>query len=254
MSAHLQDSNAGNLGDYLKHFFLIELLSKLRSRNRRSIAYVDTHAGAGEYKLLREHWSNRTRYRNNVCEDATRWLTFDCLNAQIESQQIYRGSFVLAGLLLLRLVGIRSTLVLYEEDLEVVKRIQSGAAYLLPQYKLGPFGQSTLEKIVTQLGKLRVDGYEDIVCLVDPYWCDGKADAAWCALLKHEQENCFILVFDVTRARGKGADGRLKFSWHCNEDHLLAASSFGCMGYAVFGNQPTMQILGMDGCTAVHHF
>ncbi|MEK6733336.1 MAG: hypothetical protein AABY55_06880 [Candidatus Omnitrophota bacterium] len=56
---YLQDKNAGNLGDYLKHFYLLELIERIIKENpAASIAYIDSHAGAGKYDLKNEHWKN----------------------------------------------------------------------------------------------------------------------------------------------------------------------------------------------------
>ncbi len=63
----------------------------------KNAAYIDSHAGAGKYILQEEHWKNRFKYRQLVCDDECEWAQFDRLNPLIETEKIYFGSFVLAG-------------------------------------------------------------------------------------------------------------------------------------------------------------
>ncbi len=49
---HIQDRNAGNLGDLLKHFYLIQSIAGLLdSKAPSKVAYLESHAGAGDYHI-----------------------------------------------------------------------------------------------------------------------------------------------------------------------------------------------------------
>lgn len=237
MYKHLQEGNAGNLGDYLKHFLLIELLSRIIRERPSSIAYIDTHAGTGKYTLKDQHWENRAKYRRQVCSDEARWLHFDRLNPRIEIERCYLGSFVLVGRSLSEEQGITSKrIVCFENDPAVAIRIKQNASKLLPEYELELHGESSPDTIRMMIQNLRAAGFEKIVCLIDPYWKAGKQDAMWCPLLDSDEPDLFVLLFDATTACGKDAEGHLKFTWHCGTKRSTQVVNHGIKGYAVFSN------------------
>jgi len=234
-SQYLQDKNAGNLGDYLKHFLLLKLISGIiKKYPNSSIAYVESHAGAGCYKLQDIHFRNRNKYRDIVCDNHAEWATFDRLNSAIDKNRLYYGSFVLAGKLLIENKDIKSKLVLYEKELEVYERMISSKDSLLLNCDVKPFKEiSSPHSIRNKIVELKNSGFNIVICLVDPYFKHGKEDKAWCEMLFYNEPNCFILTFDAVRSRV--IKGKMNFIWHC-ERELIASKNWGIQGYAIFGN------------------
>jgi len=242
MLEHLHDKHAGNLGDHLKHYHLIEMISKIVSSNPRSIAYIDTHAGAGQYTLQKEHWKNRFKYRGLVGGDERGWMRFDRLQHLVEVKRYYLGSFVLVGRLLAETHGITFKPVLYENNVEAVTRIKQNSSRLLPGYELGPLGESNPGLILQKIRELKAEGFEKIICLIDPYWEDGKGDAIWCPILGYDDPHTSILLFDYARARPK--EGRALFPpWHCDIKAPIGVARLGIKGYALFGNSSAENLL-----------
>lgn len=246
MSEYLQDRNAGNAGDYLKHLLLLQLIETvLNDYPDRSIAYIESHAGAGLYNLKGIHWNNRHKYRKLICEDDRQWITFDRLNPLKKMQ--YFGSFMLVGKILTENKERKSIIVLYEIIKEVVERIKKCTSELLPSENIEPSHQKSTPKMIKEkITELRKLGFEIIVCLIDPY----KADAEWCEMLDWNDPGCFVLMFDFARAQGKSkVTGGLKFKWHCNEERLIKfpgiknPANDGIEGYAIFGNKQSQNIL-----------
>ncbi len=241
MKEYLQDKNAGNLGDYLKHFLLIKLIERLKKAYPcSSITYIESHAGAGIYELQEEHWKNRNKYREVVCSDSEQWDTFGRLNSRTEKDKEYYGSFILAGKLLLENKDLISKTILYEHEdnnKEVFERTVTATNLLLLELKPELLNiESTPRTIREKIKEAKSLGAEIVVCLIDPYFKDGKKDSMWCETLSWNDPGLFILMFDFVRAQGKDENGKLRFVWHCRDTAPIKAINSGIKGYAMFGN------------------
>jgi len=230
---YLQDKNAGNLGDYIKHLYLIKLVDNIIAKNPTfSIAYIESHAGAGKYVLQESHWKNRYKYKKLICDDQAQWQRFNLLNPYIEEEKTYLGSFILAGKIL-KEKKIKSKIILYEKDKDAFERMISSTNEILPtldvDFNRKPTG-STPHIIESKIRHLESD-FDIVICLVDPYWKNGKEDSVWCDLLNHN--NC-ILVFDVIRKPHK---------WHCSKEHLVFDQSYQIREYGIFGNKTSRDLL-----------
>jgi len=229
MIEYLQDKNAGNAGDYLKHLLLLQLIEEvLKECLGRSIAYIESHAGAGLYNLDETHWKYRHKYRKLICEDDKQWVTFDRLNP-IKNKQ-YFGSFLLAGKLLLEDKRRNLKMVLHEKDKDVVLRIKDCASELLPDIK----GESSPNVIKDETAELKRAGFEIIICLIDPYFKEGEKDKIWCEMLAYNEPGCFILMFDTWN---------LRHAPHCLKDMLIRSIKYQIRGYAIYGNKQSKDIL-----------
>lgn len=230
-----QDKNAGNAGDYLKHLLLLKLVEKvLKEYPGRSIAYIESHAGAGLYKLEETHWKCRHKYRKVICEQDEQWATFDRLNPLKDKQ--YFGSFMLAGKLLLEDKRPNLKMVLHEKDNNVALRIKSCSFGLSPNIK----GESSPNVIKGEIEKLGAAGSNLIICLVDPFFKEGKKDKLWCEMLAYDKPGCFVLMFDTWN---------LWHTSHCLEEMLIRHSpiknpiKYQIRGYAIYGNEQSKMIL-----------
>lgn len=188
---HLQQKNAGNLSDLLKHFWLIELIRKVLSTHRPpKVAYLESHAGAGRYELTAKQLRAIPRLKKKVCPDEAKWTLFDVLNPRIECG-LYEGSFVLA----LRLLGLWKALhpecaiqaTLWEKDQVVRTRIQNQFAKLFPanidSKSISLRGECSPLEFIDTAKDLLADGWT-VVWLCDPYWGNTKEqDRQWFQLL-----------------------------------------------------------------------
>lgn len=248
MDEYKQDENAGNAGDYLKHLLLIKLIEKvLKEYPYKSIAYIESHAGAGLYNLKEIHRKNRHKYRKLICEDNRQWITFDRLNPLKDMP--YFGSFILAGKLLSEDKKRKLKIVLYEKDKKhgVFERLLDAIKSKLSDCDVEPINEEVTPDIIKRrIKELKENGFQIIVCLIDPY----KADAEWREALDWSDSGCFILMFDFARAQGKDKGTKdLKFKWHCNEERLIKfpgiknPANDGINRYAIFGNKQSKDIL-----------
>lgn len=234
---HLQNKNAGNLGDYLKHFWLIRLIESLLKKYPNSnIAYVESHAGAGLYAPLNTHLEHSASYKLSICENQTQWNLFNKLNPFI-NHGLYFGSFALIGKLFSEHVRQKSKIILYEKDPDVFKRTKLFANSLLSNCELElHMEESNPTSIKEDIKKLQDSAFDIVVCFIDPYFKIGKEDKKWCEMLFWNKPNCFILVFDAATGRGKDEDDSIKFVWHCLKKEPIQYVNKGIKGYAMFGN------------------
>lgn len=242
MEKYLQDKNAGNAGDYLKHLLLLKLLEKvLRTYPGESIAYIESHAGAGRYDLMDIHWKYRHKYRGLICDEDKQWTAFDRLNPLKEKQ--YFGSFMLAGSLLLENKIQNHKVILYEDNKGVISRIKKCSSVLSPEIKGehdSKKGESDPNIIKKEMSKLKQEGFGRIVCLIDPFFKEGKKDKIWCDMLTWDEPNCLVLMFDTWN---------LKHSSHCPEEMLIHYHSiknpikYQIRKYAMYGNKQSRNIL-----------
>jgi 23S rRNA A2030 N6-methylase RlmJ len=229
MSEYLQDKNAGNAGDYLKHFWLIKLVEKVMGvYPSSSIAYIESHAGAGLYNLEETHWKFRKKYRNLICEDDDQWTAFDRFNP-LDNKQ-YFGSFMLTGKLLLEHKRQNFKIVLHEKDENVVLRIRDCASKLSPDIR----GESNPNIIKSEIAELKKAGFDIIICLVDPYFKEGEKDKIWCEMLAYHEPGCFMLMFDTWN---------LLHNPHCSAEMLIQSIKYQIRGYGMYGNKQSRDIL-----------
>ena len=229
MSEYLQDRNAGNAGDYLKHLLLLQLIKTvLNDYPDRSIAYIESHAGAGLYNLKEIHWKNRHKYRKLVCGDEEQWATFDRLNPLKDMQ--YFGSFMLAGKLLSGDKKRNLKIVIHEKDEDVVLRIKDCVSELSPDIE----GESNPDIIKGEIVELKRVGFDIIICLIDPYFQEGRKDKVWCEMLTYDEPGCFMLMFDTWN---------LQHAPHCLEEMLIRSIQYQIRGYAIYGNKQSKNIL-----------
>lgn len=65
MLSYRHNFHAGNHADVLKHIVQIELLDYLTRKDKR-LWYIDTHAGAGRYRLERDGPATRAEFRDGI--------------------------------------------------------------------------------------------------------------------------------------------------------------------------------------------
>lgn len=240
-SKYLQDKNAGNLGDILKHFYLLELFQQItKTYAQDSVAYIDSHAGAGLYKLDDARKTKIGQYKSLVCSDMGKWRLFDTLNP-VKNYQ-YFGSWVLAAKYLDR-VEAQCRILIYEHDAHAVNRIEevlSTHNFRTP-IQLTPRKISPTE-IKEAISGLKKEGFRTIALLVDPFFKDGKEDSVWVEMLKENEEGLFVIMFDFARASGKDPNGNLKCRWHADQ-HLISYKTHAINGYALFGNRNAYKAL-----------
>ncbi|MGD0693569.1 MAG: hypothetical protein ABSB82_01815 [Terriglobia bacterium] len=198
-SQHSQDKNAGNIGDLLKHFRLLELIGKVVETNSSSkVAYLESHAGAGWYPIddpndplpIAEQKRIRAigRDKKRVCADAKAWADFDRVNPRIHDG-IYLGSFPMALKLLAEWkqakVGRLIKALLWEKDSAVRARIQERCDELFPSSldSLCVNFECSPPDFTKAIASLEKDGWT-VIWLCDPYWGDSKdRDKEWFRLL-----------------------------------------------------------------------
>jgi len=65
MLSYKHGYHAGNQADVLKHICLIQAYKSLK-RHHKSISYIDTHAGSGDYNFKSEYMSKNKEYENGI--------------------------------------------------------------------------------------------------------------------------------------------------------------------------------------------
>ena len=65
MLSYKHGYHAGNQADVLKHICLIQAYKSLK-RHHKSISYIDTHAGSGNYIFKSEYMSKNKEYENGI--------------------------------------------------------------------------------------------------------------------------------------------------------------------------------------------
>jgi hypothetical protein len=204
---HVQDQNAGNIGDLLKHFHLIELIHNvLRRSDPLKVAYLESHAGARRYAIDQVRIADIARNKKYVCDTASKWALFDRLNSKV-ADGIYVGSFGLAIQLLTSWkqthCGRSLKVYLWEKDAAVRTRIQHYICEhqftsILDKYCLG--AESNPSDFESAIARLCRNGWA-VIWLCDPYWGRFKAaDRSWFRLLDrsaHPTAESYGLLFTV---------------------------------------------------------
>lgn len=187
IAPHLQEKNAGNLGDLLKHYWLIELTRNILLRRSPSrIAYVESHAGSGSYNLTPRRVVEIARDKKRACFDGVEWGLFDRLNPRID-QHLYGGSFVLA----LRLLGLWKVFhreftfraLLWEKDHTLHPRIRNSCLRFLPPDLISVRSECSAPEFISAAKYYIREGWT-VLWLSDPYWGNSrKHDQQWFQLL-----------------------------------------------------------------------
>jgi 23S rRNA A2030 N6-methylase RlmJ len=196
----LQDHNAGNTGDQLKHALLLEVLARLPED--APWGYVETHAGAGTYAtphttaLFRSAWveagvapAERDPAREKLGPPAgwqyadalCRWwreqtslpgLAPGHLSESAAMDLRYPGSAILA----LRSGAVRGPVSLIDADLAVVRRLRTALDQLIaPRLPAGDGWPGPSSRIQVFSGSFedhleRLASATRLVVLVDPYY------------------------------------------------------------------------------------
>jgi 23S rRNA (adenine2030-N6)-methyltransferase len=110
--------HAGNFADVLKHIVLVQVLAYLKQKDK-PLCYVDTHAGAGNYKLISGEAQKNQEFQNGI---GVLWQRDDLPNSVADYVKLikqinnsselshYLGSPLIAG----QLLGDKDRLFLYE--------------------------------------------------------------------------------------------------------------------------------------------
>ena len=136
MTINPQDNNAGNLGDLLKHYWLLRLLVAVTSqRDVSSIEYFESHSGAGFYPIDDKRRKKIDDDRLLVDPNPANWRLFNRLQDRL-ANGLYSGSCRLA-LRFLRDWGNAGSkrevkAQLWEKDPEVQARLANALAALEP--------------------------------------------------------------------------------------------------------------------------
>ena len=235
----MQDKNAGNLGDILKHFYLLKLLKRVSGRHNH-IAYIDSHAGAGVYYLDKTRVDKIQKFKKKVYPDKKAWKPFEKLNPLVNNE--YYGSWVLAAKYLTSL-RIGKKIILFDCNREVVRRIQVSIRGLSLKIPIRLTMKKVSPKDIKGLVKrLKREGFDAVVVLIDPFWKKGKEDFPWTEMLVGSEPGLYTILFDFSRASGKDDQGHLKCRWHAY-DHLISFKTYAINGYAVFGNKLAYKVL-----------
>lgn len=100
MLSYRHSYHAGNHADVLKHIVLVQLLTYL-ARKDKPFWYIDTHAGAGRYRLDKDATTNRAEFHDgierlwhapNVPDEIGRYVEIVRSLNHSESLQLYPGS------------------------------------------------------------------------------------------------------------------------------------------------------------------
>ncbi len=189
-SSYLQDRNAGNLGDLLKHQGLLLLAERVIERSGHpKIAYVESHAGAGYFRITKQRISQIAKDKLRISPAPLRWKLFDRYEVRIH-EGIYLGSF---ALVLHRLADwqrsdaqreVRGCL--WENHPTALERINEFRSELIPTSINceGPQGDcSTPDKIIARCREQSRQGFQ-VLWFCDPYFGQFKeADRVWWKLL-----------------------------------------------------------------------
>ena len=188
--------HAGNVGDVWKHVALVEVLARVAATAGR-VAYVETHAGEGEYELgatgewtegVGRLWTGAAEPPVARYADLVRRLTTGTTRPAS-----YPGSPAFARAVL----GPEARLRLWERDPDAFARLRAHAAGA-PHTRIG-CGDG-MAALAAELRAAEVDA-DAVVALVDPPWSD-KADwtavpAAIVAALRETTRTCLLLWYPV---------------------------------------------------------
>jgi hypothetical protein len=196
----MQDHNAGNLGDQLKHALLLEVLARLPDTG--AWGYVETHAGAGTYAtphatvLFRQAWSEagagdseRGPQREKLGPPAG-WLYADALCRWWREQASLPGlapdhlpesaladlSYPGSAILALRSDALRGPISLIDSDRAVIRRLRTALDRLiapgLPADDGWPGPSSRIQVLCESFADHldRLSSASRLVVLVDPYY------------------------------------------------------------------------------------
>lgn len=215
---YLQDRNAGNLGDVLKHQGLLLLMERILERTSpQKIAYVESHAGAGYFRIAKQRIRQIAKDKIRISQDPTQWKLFDQYNARIR-EGIYLGSF---ALVLHRLAEWQRAdarrevrAYLWESHPIALDRINAFRSELIPASVSceGPRGDcATPDEVIEMCRELSRQGFQ-VLWFCDPYFGQSKeADRVWWKLLS-ELRDMPGMIFGYVRGNSR-MRGSLKFDF-----------------------------------------
>ncbi|MBI4678099.1 MAG: DUF2442 domain-containing protein [Elusimicrobia bacterium] len=214
---YVQDKNAGNLGDLLKHYWLLRIVERvLETQKPQRVAYLESHAGAGLFQLDGARVSRLEKERSAVCPSVEAWGLFDRLNPGIENGE-YLGSFALALRLLAEYSrsarGATVRGVLYENHPEAIARIEAHWQRLFPLGMVVDMRKaaSSADSFLKGIRACVEDGFS-VFWLCDPFWGKSKDDdMRWWRLLEDVPQTYGILFAYVGGDSTKTGMGKLDF-------------------------------------------
>ncbi|MDP3722639.1 MAG: hypothetical protein Q8R91_03980 [Candidatus Omnitrophota bacterium] len=172
------------------------------------IAYVESHAGAGYFRITKQRISQVAKDKVRLSPDPLLWQFFDRYNGRIQ-EGIYLGSFVLV---LHRLADwqrsdaqreVRGCL--WENHTTALERINEFRSELIPASVSceGPQGDcATPDKIIEQCRELSRQGFY-VLWFCDPYFGQFKeADRVWWKLLS-ELRDMPGMIFGYVRGNSR---------------------------------------------------
>lgn len=205
-ASYVQDKNAGNSGDLLKHFWLLKLIDSIVSKLKpNKVAYLESHAGAGYFvldkKKVRQLYRDREKMDEVVGLNSQSWQRFNRFNADVE-KGVYLGSWPLALRCFSEHMNQNSNFQikvhLWECDSKAKERIRENLDYLVPKILLKDvqfYETFSKPEVFIRVVKGYADRGFKVVWLCDPYWGQpsskskpGKdVDGMWWNLLEHLQ-------------------------------------------------------------------
>jgi len=203
---NIQDKNAGNLGDLLKHFWLLELVTKVLKTKPQKVAYIESHAGAGIYQIAKTRIKEIGRNRSKIDPDPKRWQDFDRLQSRL-SRGYYLGSFALVFNLLKKMSDQPVRGKLWEKDDEANQRIWQNRDTLIPFERSSIVvrkKESNPMSFRRACQRFTKEGYS-VIWLCDPFWGRHKVeDRAWTGLLNLKDTYGLIFACCAGDSRKRG--------------------------------------------------
>jgi hypothetical protein len=212
--ATLQDRNAGNLGDLIKHYWLLKLVNKLVGSTRPGkVAYLESHSGSGRYLIGLGRGKRVFRQRGLVSGIRGSWDLLDKFNDKIK-QGIYYGSFPMVLRMLSGYSSANSPVCaasfMWEKDPVAVGRIREYWNELVPvnmRKTTKLFARpSDPGAFIAKIRELQDAGYTP-VWLCDPFWgFSTGGDKVWWRLLR-ELPDTFGIIFSYSAEVFPGKSG-----------------------------------------------
>lgn len=200
MLSYRHSFHAGNHGDVLKHICQLLLINKLKSKDK-GFVYIDTHSGAGLYKLDSEQANKTNEYQQGISRLAAYQgndpaiLAYQSLCADYLRQDQYPGSPEIAR----KLMRDQDKLVLMELHNEEIHnlKINMGGANVAVHHRDGYEGLIAMTPPIPARGMVLIDpSYEvaseyqqvvDTVVKAHKRWTGGIY-AIWYPLLAKREE------------------------------------------------------------------
>lgn len=203
VSVYPQDQHAGNIGDLLKHWWLLRLVERVAtSRYHSTLRYLESHAGAGSYPCDHESAVRIAIEQRLVRESEEDWTLFNQLNPDTQNGTYY-GSWILAFRCLRNLVPWDSVLAtLWERHrvaLHRIRNIFSSEEFRDRTQAIDLRPRSATVVDVIDVLRSDQDSMSAAIWLCDPYWGQWttQQDLQWWKLLV-EHPATYGIVFGCT--------------------------------------------------------